>query len=117
MQFEGEVRAEDALAEITGLSGLRNGLFKLIVNFPDLAVDVVVADAGAHRVAGDDHAFDYAVRVVAQQVPVLAGARLALVRIAHQVFRARKLARHERPLEPGRETRAAAPAQGRLPYF
>src|SRR5712691_5930509 len=50
-------------------------------------------------------------RVVAQNVAVFEGPGLALVRIAHQIFRARKLARHEAPLEARRKTRPAAPAQ------
>src|SRR5580765_3185384 len=53
-------------------------------------------------------------RVVAQDVAVLAGPGLALVGVAHQVLGAGKLARHEAPLEPGRKPGAAPPAQTRL---
>src|SRR5262249_38211648 len=109
-----EVRTEDVLAEITRRVGLLQGLLVLLVHFPDLAVDVVVARGRGHRVAGDDHALDHRVRVVAQEVPVLARARLALVRIAYHVFRARELARHERPLQAGGEAGATAAAQRRL---
>jgi hypothetical protein len=51
------------------------------------------------------------VRVEHQDVAVLAGARLALVGVADQVLLARELARHEAPLQAGREARAAAAAQ------
>jgi hypothetical protein len=50
-------------------------------------------------------------RVVAQDIAVLARARLALIGVADHVLRARELARHERPLEAGGEPGAAAPAQ------
>ena len=74
-------------------------------------MDVVVAHADAHRVGTDGHAFDHDVRVVAQDVAILERARLAFVGIAHEIFRAGEVARHEAPLEPGRKAGAAAPAQ------
>ena len=77
----------------------------------ELAADVVVADGRAHRVAADRHALDQRVRVVAQDVAVVAGAGLALVGIADDVFLARRVARHEAPLHAGRKARAAAAAQ------
>ena len=43
--------------------------------------------------------------------PVFAGAGLALIAVAQNVFRLGRLLGHERPLHPGRESRAAAPAQ------
>ena len=55
-----------------------------------------------------------AVRVVAQDVAVLERARLALVGVADDVLVAGELLRHEAPLEPGREARAAAAAQRAL---
>jgi hypothetical protein len=77
-------------------------------------VDVVVAHGDAHRVGRDDHPLDDDVRVELQDVAVLAGARLALVGVAHQVLLARELARHERPLQAGGEAGAAAAAQRRF---
>ena len=79
----------------------------------ELAADVVVADRGAHRVAADGHALDQRVRVVAQDVAVVAGAGLALVGVADDVLLHRRVARHERPLEARREAGAAAAAQAR----
>ena len=55
--------------------------------------------------------FDQRVRVVAQDFAVVAGARLALVRIADQVFLARRVAGHEAPLKTSRETGAATTTQ------
>jgi uncharacterized small protein (DUF1192 family) len=59
--------------------------------------------------------FDDDVRVVAKDVAVLEGARLALVRVADQVLLARELARHEAPLQAGGKARAAATTQRRWP--
>ena len=51
-------------------------------------------------------------RVVPHDVPVLTGAGLRLVGIDHEIMRpAVRLLGHERPLQPGRESGAAAPAQ------
>src|SRR5690349_98254 len=44
-------------------------------------------------------------------IPILAGARLALVGIADQIARAVRLLRHEGPLQPGREPGTTAPPQ------
>jgi hypothetical protein len=66
--------------------------FKAFVDLEDLAVDVVVAGLDAHRVGGNGHAFDHDVRVVGQDVAVLAGARLAFVAVAHQVLLPRERA-------------------------
>ena len=79
------------------------------------AADVDVAGGGAHAGAGEQAALDQLVRVVAHDLPVLAGAGLALVGVDHQVDRpAVRLLGHERHLEAGREACAAAPAQARF---
>src|SRR5690625_4523599 len=51
-------------------------------------------------------------RVVAQDMTVVAGTRLGLVGVARQVFLTRRRARHERPFQAGWKTRATASAQG-----
>ena len=57
-----------------------------------------------------------AVRVVAQDVAILAGARLGLIRVAQDVLLAVVLG-HEAPLQAGREARAATATQaGRLDH-
>src|SRR3546814_7991571 len=78
----------------------------------DVCSSDLVAGGGAHRETGDEAALQQAVRVVAQDLAVLAGARLRLVGVDHQVGRAvAAVLRHEGPLEAGREAGAAAPAQ------
>ena len=53
-----------------------------------LAADVDVGVLAAERVDGDDHALDQQVRVVGEQLAVLAGAGLGLVGVDDQVDRA-----------------------------
>ena len=65
----------------------------------------------AHRQARDHHAFDHGMRIVLENQPVFAGAGLAFVAVAQNVFRLGRLLGHERPLQSGAETRAATPAQ------
>ena len=77
-----------------------------------LAAHVDVAGVGAHRDAGEQAALRQGVRVVPQDVAVLAGAGLGLVGVHHEVVRPPvRLLRHEGPLHAGREAGAAAAAQ------
>src|SRR5262250_320163 len=53
-------------------------------------------------------------RIVPHDLAVLAGAGLRFVGVDHEIMRTPlRLLRHERPLEPGREAGAAAPALAR----
>ena len=112
IKLEGKFAAEDALAEVAGRACLGQRLLETLVLDPYLAMDIVVSGADSHGISRDDHPLDEDVRVVADDVAILEGARLALVRVAHQVLGAGELPRHETPLQPGREARAAAAAQG-----
>ncbi len=114
MDVEIPAGTQDILAEQIGGARLGQGTLEALIDLEDLAVDVVVAGTGAQGVAGDDHALDQLVRIEAQDVAVLEGARLALVRVADDVLVARKLTRHEAPLQAGREAGAATAAQGAL---
>jgi ubiquinone/menaquinone biosynthesis C-methylase UbiE len=90
VQLEAEVGTEKLVAQVAGFARfLQRGLEDLVA-VEDLAVDVVVADLRAQHVAGDRHALDQLVRVVAQDVAVLEGARLALVAVADDVLVARR---------------------------
>ena len=66
---------------------------------------------GADRVGADDHALHEGVRAGHHQRDVLAGARLGLVGVDHEVVRLAVVLRDEAPLHAGREARAAAAAQ------
>ena len=64
-----------------------------------------------HADRGEQAAFDQLVRVVADDIAVFAGARLALIGIDAKIGRTVALFWHERPFQARRETGAAAPAQ------
>ena len=84
----------------------------------ELAADVDVGGVRAHGDAGEQAALDQLVRLVPHDLPVLAGAGLALVGVDHQVVRPlAHLLRHERPLHAGDEAGAAAAAQTGLAHF
>ena len=68
----------------------------------------------AHADAGEQAALDQLVRIVAEDVAVLAGAGLAFVGVDDEIARPVACLRHERPFETGRETGAAAAAQPRI---
>jgi len=117
VQLEGELAAHDLVAQEIGGARLFQRFFEAVVVGENFTVDVVVTHGDAHGVSADGHAFDQGMRVVANNVAVLEGTRLAFVGIADEVFLARELARHEAPLQAGRETGAAAAAQGRCLQF
>ena len=117
IQVEREVSPEDAIPQIAGSACLRQRLLEALVDAEDLAVNVVVARADAHRVGSDRHALDDDVRVVAQDVAVLEGTRLTLVGVADKVLLTRELPRHEAPFQAGGKARAApAPQSGGLHF-
>ena len=117
VQVEREVGPKDAIPQITGSTCLRQRLLEALVDTEDLAVDVVVARADAHRIGCNRHALNDDVRVVAQDVAVLERARLALVGVADQVLLTRKLPRHEAPFQAGGKARTApAPQSGGLHF-
>ena len=103
--------AVDVLAEVAGEVGLLDGALQPAYDVQHLAADVDERVVGADRVAGDDHALDQRVRRGHHQRDVLAGARLGLVGVDHQVVRLAVALRDEAPLHAGREARAAAAAQ------
>src|SRR6185295_6251517 len=113
VQLELEAAAQDVVAEVPRVARLVQRLLEALVDLEDLAVDVVVADGRAHRVGGDRHAFDQDVRVVGEDVAILAGAGLAFVGIAHQVLLHRQGTRHEAPLQAGWEAGTTAATQPR----
>src|SRR5258708_28353896 len=113
MQFEREARTHDVVAKESGATGFFQRLFEAFVDFPDLAVDIVIADRDAHRVRADGHAFNQRVRIETQDVAVFERARFAFVRIADEILLPRELTRHEAPLQTGREARTATAAQTR----
>ena len=110
-QVEVEPGAEDVLAEVALGVRLGDRVAQPAGGVHRLAADVDERPVGPDRVRGDDHALDQRVRVVRHQRQVLAGARLALVGVDHEVVRLAVALRDEAPLEAGREAGAATAAQ------
>jgi hypothetical protein len=114
VQIEIDAGPENIPAQQSRRVGLRQRGFEAWNGLAqEFAADVVVAYGRRHGVAADGHAFDDGVRVVAQDIAVMAGAGLGLVRIAHGIFLDRRRARHETPFQAGGKRRAAAAAQPR----
>ena len=115
MDVDLEIVAVDVvLADQPGLIGLVDGALQRLALADELAAHIDVGGDRAHGEAGDQAAFDQRVRVVAQDVAVLAGAGLGFVGIDDEIGRtAVALLGHERPFQAGREAGAAAAAQAR----
>jgi hypothetical protein len=112
-----EVPAVDVvLADQAGIIGLLHGRLKVLALADELAANIDIGDMRAHGAAGEQAALDQMVRIVPQDLAVLAGAGLGLVGIDEELARAAvvdALLGHEGPLERRRETGAAAAAQAR----
>src|SRR6185436_12529897 len=81
IEIEIDTAALHVLAEQARVVGVLQRGFETFVRLPEFAADIVVTNRRADAVTSDRHAFDERVRVVAQDVAVLAGARLAFVRV------------------------------------
>src|SRR5271166_639512 len=79
------------------------------------AAKIDVGRMRAHGEGGDERALDQCVRIVAQDLAILAGAGLRLIGVDDEIVRPLRIdiLGHERPFEPGRKARAGAPAQAR----
>src|SRR5262249_37601952 len=87
----------------------REDLAALRVLVPQIDVDV----GGLDRPGTDQHAFEKAIGIGLEIMAILEGAGLALVGIDRHEARPRLVA-HKAPFAPGREARAAEPAQPRI---
>ena len=112
VQVEINARAQQVLPEQACRIGfLQRGLETGNRLGEELAANVVVTHRGTHAVATDGHALDDRVRVVPEDVTVVAGAGLGFVRVAHRVLLARGVAGHEAPLQARGEAGATAATQ------
>ena len=85
-QVEGEVGAEDILAQQAKLAGLLDGDIERLDRQRIFRAAVDVALACADRVGGDDHAFDHGMRIAFQHAAVHERARVAFIGVADHVF-------------------------------
>src|SRR5271155_1874207 len=111
VEFKIPAGATGVFADQAGVIGLVDGGLEALCLVIKLAADIDIASVDTHADRGEQAAFDQLVRVVADDVPVLAGAWLTLIGIDAKIGRTVALLWHERPLEAGREPGAAAPAQ------
>ncbi len=99
------------LADQLGLISLVDRSLDPFALTDEFAAYIDVADIRAHGETGDQAAFDQQMRIVPHHLAVFAGAGFGLIGVHNKIVRpAIRLLRHERPLQSGREARAAAPA-------
>ena len=116
MDVEIERKAVDVvLADQPGFIGLVDGRLEPLALEDVFAAEIDVGRVRPHGERGDERALDQRVRIVAQDLAVLAGARLGFVGVDDEIVRPLRIdgLGHERPFEAGRESRAAATAQAR----
>ena len=106
-----EARAHDVLADVALGVGLRQFGFEHALHVVELAADVDVRDLGADRPAADEAALEERVRVALHEDVILERPWLALVSVAADVLRQRRVLEDELPLEAGGKSCAAAAAQ------
>ena len=114
VDIEVPARAAGVAADQPGGIGLLDRGLQALGLAVEFAADIDIRRVGAHCETGDQAAFDQLVRIVAHDVPVLAGAGLGFVGIDDQIVRAAValvVRRHEGPFEAGREAGAAPAAQ------
>src|SRR3546814_477547 len=111
--FEIIARAAGVLADEALFIGLGDGGEERLRLADELAANVDIGGPRAHGETGDQRALDQLVRIVANDLAVLARPRLRLVGVDDEKARAARLRLlgHEAPFEAGREASAAAPAQ------
>ena len=107
------------LADQSGLIGLVDRRLQHFGLADIFAADIDIGGTRAHCETGDQRALDQLVRIVAQDLAVLAAARLGFVGIDDQETRTAVLRflGHEAPLHAGGEARTTASAQARCLDF
>ena len=103
--------AEDILAQEAFGIGILERLLHDDQQVAILAADVDVSGMSTNRECGNHDAFNYGMRIVFENQPILASPRLALVPVAEHVFRLYRLLRDKRPFHPRTEPGPAPSAQ------
>ncbi len=113
MQVKVEIPAIDVVfADELRVIGFVDGGLQYFALADEFAADIDVRDIRPHGEGGDQRALDQKVRIVAHDVPVLAGSGLGFIGIDDEIIRtAVRLLRHERPFEARREARPASSAK------
>ena len=112
MQLAVDSRRAQAAADQARIAGIIQRIEKPRYRLAqEFASNVVVAHRGAHRECGQGHALDQHVRVVAQDVAIVAGSGFALVGVAYQVAGLLAVPGHEAPFQSGGKPGSATAAQ------
>ena len=101
------------LADEPRVVGFRDCGLEMFALQDEFAAHIDIGRVRAHGERSEQRALDQRVRVVAHDLPVLAGPRLGFVGVDDEVMRAFGVdgLGHERPFEPGRKARASTSAQ------
>ena len=110
-EFKFKIRTQNIFTQKACGTRLLQSSFKALVAFENFAVDVVVARFRAHRVTGDNHAFNQGMRIEHDDVAVFKCTRLAFVGVTNHIFFTREGTGHKAPFQTGREARTATTAQ------
>ena len=107
-------RAGNVAAEVARLVGRGDGGAQRAQRMRVFGTQIDVTLGRPHRDAGDGHALDQGERIAFHQHAIGEGAGVAFVGVAGNVFLLpRRLIEHRLPLDAGRESRPAPPAQAR----
>ena len=100
------------LADKLGRVSLIHRLLQRDALGDELAANIDIGRMRAHREGREHRALDQQVRIMAQDLAILAGTRLGFIGVDDEVMRAPVVhLRHEGPLHAGGEARTAAPTQ------
>src|SRR5262249_43283777 len=115
MEVEVEVPAVHvAFADQPRVIGLIDRRLQPFALAHEFAADIDVAGVRRHGSAGVEAALDEKMRLMPDDLAILAGAGLRLVGVDHEIMRpVADLLGHERPLQSSREAGSAAPALAR----
>ena len=108
---EGEVAAQDVVAEHAGLAGGVDGDVRVVQRQGVLVADVDITAPGADGVGADEHALQDRVRVALEDAAIHVGSRIAFVGVADDKPLVTWCVPAALPLPPGRESAAASAAQ------
>ncbi len=118
VDVEGEIRAQDPLAQVACIDRLRDGLAHDLSGPRVLGADEKISRASPDGIAGQHHPLEKVMRAAFHDEPVLERPRLRLVGVGHQKARPGVLVAHvhETPFAPRREPGPAAARQSRVEH-
>src|SRR5690606_2080060 len=111
VKFQVVSAPQNVLSEEAFFPRFGNGLFQYPDHVEQFSPDVYIRSVRAQRETGNDHAFNEGMWVADHEVAVFECPRFAFIRVADQITGHALGLGQETPLQPGRESCTAAPAQ------